>query len=225
MNKRGGVVLYSPKDYLIRKVSSPPTQEELSHFVFNRYQEAYSQYGWVWDFESDIRQQDEKYDPHSVVFGAFDYEAKILGSLKIILPRPIGKLPIERDFGISCEDVLRATSNPRRNLLCVEIARFAVHRLLAMLKERGPHLIAFSLIKESILESARIGVDAWFASIDVQVWRWLYRAGLRFEKFQEPRMYLGSPTVPVILQTDKAKGDLKTLNPPLWDFIYKESGG
>ncbi len=211
-----------PQDLLvIERVTDAKELERVSKFVYDRYRSAFRSNDWDWDYERDIRSQDAAYDANSFVIVARQ-RGQLLGCMKLISPSSGQKLPIEKDFELDCNRLTSAMCNlDSRTPVYFEVARFAV--ILEAKTKRGNwngHEVSLSLIREAILTSELRGVDAWFASLDVNVLRWLRSLGMHFETIGDPKMYIGSPTTPTMLTRARARDGIREANHALWEFIY-----
>jgi hypothetical protein len=172
-------------------------ESRITDFVHNVYLAAFVKYGWKGDYEA-IREDDLEFFAQSATFIAIgEITNNIYGTIKAIYKDQVEFLPVERDFGIHCEEVIRQRKLPAGKI--IEIARFATDHLVCRQHGKPHKEVTRALMKRFIEESKTKGVKYWFASIDENVWHWLVREGYRFEQIGETKFYIGSPTVPVFL--------------------------
>ena len=161
----------------------------VSEFVAERY---YNSNGY--EFKSSlnelkelIKMEDKMYIDEAYIYTVYDEEGNILGSIRKILKLSNKKLPIEREFNVNLQEYLDEYSR------IYEIARFTI-------KDCNPRVLNI-LFKEGLKEYSDSSLMV--ASLDANVLNSLRRLGFNWKEIQEPKRYLGSITVPVILEKNK----------------------
>jgi N-acyl-L-homoserine lactone synthetase len=176
-------------------------ESRLTDFVHNVYLAAFAKYGWRGDYEA-IREDDLEFFALSTTFIAVgEITNNIYGTVKAIYKDQARFLPVERDFGIRCEEIIQQHKLPAGKI--IEVARFATDHLICQQNNKPHKEVTIALLKKICEECRKKSILYSFASIDERVWQWLVREGFNFEQIGEIKVYIGSPTVPVFLPIDK----------------------
>lgn len=172
-------------------------ERRITDFVHNVYLAAFAKYGWKGDYQAILDDDLEFFAASDTYIAIGEVTNNIYGTIKAIHKEKVKMLPVERDFGIRCDEFLQQHELPAGKI--IEVARFATDHLICR-KYNKPHKeVTLALLKKICAESRKNSVLYSFASIDEQVWYWLVREGFKFAQIGEIKFYIGSPTVPVFL--------------------------
>lgn len=185
-----------PQPYRIRRARGAEL-ERVSDAVFDAYYDRFNAiHGWAGDERDRMRRDDMRYALDASVFVAYTEDGQILATVRAIERRG-QPLPIEQDFGI---DPMAVCSGfgwvPHR---IFEIGRFA-RCTIPGVTESVAHRAVDEVLASLVAHCGQHLDNVAFASIDVAVLGLLRRKGFPFLALGEPVQYLGSPTVPVVIQ-------------------------
>ncbi|MGG7177120.1 hypothetical protein ACQPU1_06000 [Clostridium paraputrificum] len=163
--------------------------QDVSDFIAERY---YNSDGYEFNTSLDelkekIKEEDKMYIYESYIYTVYDENKNIMGSIRKILKLNHKDLPIEREFNLSLNKYLR--KHPR----IYEIARFTI-------KDCNPRVLKI-LFKEGLKDYDYKALMV--ASLDSNVLEGLRKLGFNWIDIGESKSYLGSVTVPVILERNK----------------------
>ena len=165
--------------FTFRRVSEPAALEEVFRL---RYQVYCNECRFIdpKDYPDGI--ETDGFDKHSVHFGGYDREGRLVGAVRLILPS-CGKLPIEEHCPALEVDPVRVP--PRK---CAEISRLTISKLYrrrsqdglyyepqaedCSVEDKGQYFLrrvrpmAFGLYREMYHESKRQGIRYWYALME-----------------------------------------------------------
>jgi len=192
-------------EIIVKKVETP---EELEMLYRLRYKVYCEDLGWL-----DARNYPEKiesdvFDKYSLHFGAFS-GGKAIGVVRLIMENPLG-LPIRaliRGKESMCSSQGKSA----------EISRLIVDKVDNLVKH---DLITIALIKQVYFSGKyEMKVTDWFAAFDVYVYRLIKMIGFKFKPLDEPRMFMGSKTIPAHLTTEEADNHFSVHNREFYDYL------
>lgn len=178
----------------IRQATTRKQIRELQSLRYRVYCESLE---WI---ENDRFAQDkiefDEYDDFAIHFGAY-YGKFLVGTFRLILPNQKIGLPIYKIV----HNLKRAISNLEK---CMEISRIIIDKGVALrLKIRRSDLLLAMIRTIYRVGKYEYGVDCWFATFDLVVYRLIYRTGFQFEPIGRRLVYLGSNSLPSVLYVDK----------------------
>ncbi len=168
-----------PETFEFRHITSPGVMEEVYRL---RYQVYCNECHFIdpKDYPDGI--ETDGYDRHSVHFGAYDLEGRLVGSVRLILPSS-RKFPIEEHCPTLDVDPLKVS--PRKS---AEISRLTISKLYrrraqdglyyepqaqdVAVRDKGQYFMrrvrpmAFGLYREMYHESKRLGIRYWYALME-----------------------------------------------------------
>jgi N-acyl-L-homoserine lactone synthetase len=170
---------------------------ELHH---NRYLEV----GFFTKGEEDPFQKD------SIYFAAiYKEENKVVGVNRLIL-KPMNELPTLKEFSIY--DI------EKRKLKNLEPYRYAEMSALTKVPQ---HDCTLGMLRTTLQYSLESGITHWFCSLDERVYRYMIRMfNFPFKMIGEPKVYLGSNTIPCILDLNETGIVLQETKIKLYEFLY-----
>ena len=185
-----------PQSYRIRRARGAEL-ERVSDAVFDAYYARFSaMHGWAGDERDKMRRDDARYALDASVFVAYTEDGQILATVRAIERRE-HPLPIEQDFGVDPLVVCQGFGWVPHRIF--EIGRFA-RCAIPGVTEAVAHRAVDEVLASLVAHCGRHLDNVAFASIDVAVLELLRRKGFPFLALGEPVPYLGSPTVPVVIQ-------------------------
>jgi N-acyl-L-homoserine lactone synthetase len=175
-------------------------REKAIELHFNRYLEV----GFFKKGEEDPFEKD------SVYFAAVDEtENKVVGVNRLIF-KPMNELPALKEFLIY--DI------EKRKLKQLESFRYAEMSALTKLPQ---HDCTIGMLRETIQYSLENGITHWFCSLDERVYRYMNRMfHFPFQQIGEPKVYLGSNTIPCILDLKESGKALKDTRFKLYEYLF-----
>lgn len=171
----------------------------------------YSGLGWLNPDDYPDRQEKDKYDERSAHFVAL-VDGCIKGYVRLILPGA-EPFPMEDEFGkLTPEHYGVSNGAP---LLPAEVSRFIVE------KDNGCalHSLSLGLLQVLIRHSVRLGVTHWCQALDIFVHRLVGSWHFNFKKCGPKKHFMGSETVPTVLEVDAFFRELKDYDPRKFRFF------
>ncbi|USN53792.1 MAG: GNAT family N-acetyltransferase [Candidatus Nomurabacteria bacterium] len=157
------------------------------------------------------RSEKDEYDDCSIHFIAINKKTKnVVGTIRLI-KRTNRNLPIEHDFGISLNGSISSKK-------VVEISRLAVDKKFRKSSLKHPSIM-LGLLKACYRYAEENGIAMFVAAIDQNVYNMLKKFRFSFNLLGEPKHYMGSISVPVLIDIEKESQWLKIVNPGLWTFL------
>jgi N-acyl-L-homoserine lactone synthetase len=175
-------------------VVETPGEQDTIHRL--RYQQVIGD-GWApQDDLPDGRERDE-HDPYAIQVGAWSGET-LVGAMRLVLPTPRRRLPVEEAFGVDIE--------PRGRVV-------EAGRLIVAPSHRGDrsHRIWGALFARAWLTMRALGFSLLCGAASPEMVQRLREVGLPFEVLGAPRSYWGEQRVPVRL--DPAGGHPRWFGP------------
>jgi N-acyl-L-homoserine lactone synthetase len=176
-------------------------REEAIALHLKRYQEV----GFFKEGEKDPYEQDSLY------FIAQETTInQVVGVTRLIF-KPIGQLPTLKNFKIY--DLNYGRLMKLKENCYVEISAFT---------KLPKHEVGVHLIRTIFHYSNQNGITHWIACIDERVFRYLNRIfSSIFKEIGVPKIYLGSLTVPCVVDLHEAIKQIKEQRPTLYTFLME----
>jgi len=156
--------------------------------------------------ETDIY---DKYAVHFVARDKKDYT--LAGGIRLIKHSNFG-FPMEKSFSFDIGG---------KKLINEKIVE--VSRLIVMPKYRkkniGKHSVLMGLLKSAYHYSKRNNYEYWVAAIDYYVFNLLKKFGFTFEILGRSKKYMGSESIPVLIDIKNEVQWLKVINHGLYKFF------
>jgi N-acyl-L-homoserine lactone synthetase len=181
-------------------VAKNELREKAIELHFQRYMEV----GFFKKGEEDPFQED------SVYFAAiYKDEDKVVGVNRLIF-KPMNELPTLTEFSIY--DI------EKQKLKQLDPYRYAEMSALTKVPQ---HDCTLGMLRTTLQYSLEKGMTHWFCSLDERVYRYMVRMfNFPFQKIGEPKVYLGSNTIPCILDLVETGTVLKETRLKLYEFLY-----
>lgn len=179
--------------FIFRKINTPDILEESYRL---RYQVYCNECHFIRPEDYPHQIETDAFDAHSLHFGGFNPEGRLIGAARLILSS-CGAFPIEehcKDLAVDWKSVARQE--------CAEISRLTISKLYRRrahdglyyepqaqdteVEDQGEHFIrrvrpmAFGLYRAMYHESKRTGVRYWFALMEKSLWLLLKIHGFVF---------------------------------------------
>jgi N-acyl-L-homoserine lactone synthetase len=187
----------SPYSY---HVASNELREKAIELHFQRYLEV----GFFKKGEEDPFQKD------SVYFAAVhEDENKVVGVNRLIF-RPMNELPTLKEFSIY--DIEKQKLKQLESYRFVEMSAFT---------KLPQHDCILGMLRLTLQYSIENGITHWFCSLDERVFKYMNRMfNSPFRKIGEPKVYLGSNTIPCILDLKETCKILKDTRIKLYEYFF-----
>jgi N-acyl-L-homoserine lactone synthetase len=188
------------KDYYFGSVDGILRKEAIA-LHHQRYQEV----GFLKENEED------PYEGSSTYFVAQTAELKeIVGVTRLIFMK-IDDLPTIRHFNIYDIEKLKLSRLEKNKY--AEISAFT---------KMPKHDVGLGLIKSVLQYSVGKGISHWVCCIDERVYKYMYRMfKFPFKVIGEPNVYLGSKTIPCVLDLNECLETLKEKRGKLYDYFIE----
>lgn len=182
------------------------TNEEIEETFALRYQIFCLEKEWLAAGEFPDKRESDELDKHAAHFIALN-STEPVGTSRLIKNSELG-LPIER-----LVDIKTLNLNPNR---MVEVSRLA-----AVKSERDNHLLVFFGLTRLMWRYAnKQRMETWAAVADIPLFRLLKRIEMPFIFIGKPVWYLGSKSIPVIVDLKKTRH--KIFNPYIDEMFRRE---
>ncbi|MGM0877112.1 MAG: N-acyl amino acid synthase FeeM domain-containing protein [Bacillota bacterium] len=151
----------------------------------------------------------DPYEQDSLYFVARETTLnQVVGVTRLIF-KPIEQLPTINNFEIYDIDLARVIKLEKR--------RYAEMSAFTKLPK---HEVGVHLIRTIFHYSNQHGITHWIACIDDRVYRYLNRIfSSIFKEIGVPKVYLGSVTVPCVVNLPEAMKQIKEQRPKLYEFL------
>ncbi|EXJ22970.1 hypothetical protein ADIAL_1593 [Alkalibacterium sp. AK22] len=156
--------------------------------------------------------EDDPYVDHSKYFIVqTEPEKKVVGVTRLIF-MPMDELPSIRHFKIFDDEKLK--------LAGLEADKYAE---ISAFTKMPQHDVGLGLIRTVLNYSIKNNLTHWVCCIDERVYRYLHRIfKFPFEVIGEPNVYLGSKTIPCLLDLKECLETLKVKRKKLYDYLTEE---
>ncbi|MDQ0201454.1 N-acyl amino acid synthase FeeM domain-containing protein [Neobacillus ginsengisoli] len=190
----------SENDYYYYHVASKELREKAIELHFQRYMEV----GFFKDGEVD------PYQDSSVYFAAVYKEDHSVVGVNRLIFKPMNELPTLQEFTIYDLE--------RKKLKLLESHLYAEMSALTKLPK---HDCTLGMLRTTLQYSLENGIYYWFCSLDQRVHNYMRRMfNFPFIQIGEPKVYLGSTTVPCILDLKETAKVLKDTRLKLYEYLY-----
>jgi len=157
------------------------------------------------------KDEEDPYQTDAVYFTAQSHHAEdVVGVTRLIFDR-LEQLPTFKNFKIY--DLEKA------RLLQLESIRYAE---LSAFTKLPAHDVALGLIKTVFQYSEQIGITHWICCVDERVYNYMNRVfKFPFRMIGEPRIYLGSKSIPCVLILEDILATIKVERVPLYEYFVE----
>lgn len=155
----------------------------------------------------------DPYETNSIYFVAESItEKKIVGVTRLIFER-LEELPTMKYF--SLYDLEKA------KLMQMDRNRFAEISAFTKLPQ---HDVGMGLIRTVLQYSQYTGITHWICCIDERVYNYMHRMfKFPFKIVGEPKLYLGSTSIPCLLNLTECLNTLEVYRPTLYNYLSENS--
>lgn len=164
----------------------------------------YSEVGFLGEDEQD------PYELNSLYIIAQNHDVnKTVGVTRLIF-KPLLELPTIENFSIYDLE-LKKLQKLEKNCFA-EVSAFT---------KMPQHEVGMDIIRTVFQYSLQHGITHWICCIDERVYKYLNRVfGPVFKVIGEPQVYLGSVTIPCVLDIPAGTPIFKHTKPKLYDFLF-----
>ncbi|WP_019414426.1 hypothetical protein [Paenisporosarcina sp. TG20] len=168
------------------------------------HRKRYSEVGFLLEDEQD------PYESDSLYFVAKDQEKnEIVGVTRLIF-KPLLELATLEHFTIYDLDIKKLQKLDKNSY--AEVSAFT---------KMPQHEVGMDIIRTVFQYSLHHGITHWICCIDERVYKYLNRVfGPAFKIIGEPQVYLGSVTIPCILDIPAGTPIFKSTKPKLYEFLF-----
>lgn len=175
--------------------------EEATALHYQRYQEV----GFIKENEEDPYVDSSRY----FIVQTVDTE-DVVGVTRLIF-KSLKELPTIRYFDIFDEQI--------EKLSLLDASKYAE---ISAFTKMPKHDVGLGLIRTVLNYSLENDLSHWVCCIDERVYRYLHRIfKFPFEVIGEPKVYLGSRSIPCVLDLSDCLVTLKEKRRPLYDYMLK----
>ncbi|SFS71940.1 hypothetical protein [Paenibacillus sp. BC26] len=136
---------------------------------------------------------------------------EVVGVTRLIFEK-LDELPTLQNF--------RIFDIERIKLQQLEVIRYAE---LSAFTKLPAHDVALGLLKTALQYSLQIGITHWVCCVDERVYNYMNRIfKFPFRLIGEPRVYLGSNTIPCVLVLDDVLNTVREERPALYDYLVEQ---
>jgi len=172
----------------------------------------------------------DEYDPFSIHFAAINHDAQVVGTVRLILPNPLG-FPLEK----RCRLDIDPHKFPREKI--AEISRLAVSKKYRRRaddelygtesylsvdpwRRRRYPIVVLGLYRTIYQESKKSGLALWYAAMEKKLWRALRLYGIHFTKIGKEVDYYG-PVAPYLGVIKELERTVSLHKPELFRYFTK----
>ena len=195
------------------RIEQARTEEQLRTTYRMRFDMMCRELAWIPAADHAVPEERDEYDAgQAVAFLAYDDVDSAVGTARFLVPGPI-PLPIERHFEIDARPEIETKHGCIS--LAAEVSRFIVPHHPVY---RG-HQITMSLCMALLGTLLEQGASHAYISADHRFYRLLQMIGLPFGSIGEAKEYLGSKTVPAIINLPVLAERLRATKPHLHELL------
>jgi len=216
-----------------KKLESPELLQEAYRLRFQVY---CRECNFIKESDYPLGYETDDFDKHSVHFGGFDQEGRLIGSARLILPS-CERFPIEEH----CR-VLNIDRNLVRQEDCAEVSRLTISKLYRRrahdglyyepqigdqcIEDKGNYFLrrvrpmAFGLYREMYHESKRLGIKHWFALMEKSLWLLLKIHGFVFKSIGPEVDFYGMVT-PYIVDIADLEKNVHAKFPQFFEYFME----
>ncbi|GEK91653.1 N-acyl amino acid synthase FeeM domain-containing protein [Alkalibacterium kapii] len=189
------------KDYQFKKVSGIESTRAVA-----LHHERYQEVGFLKKDDKD------PYIDHSTYFVVETVEKKEVVGVTRLIFMPLDELPTMKHFNIFEIEKLKLAGLKKNKY--AEISAFT---------KMPKHDVGLGLIRTVLNYSLHKGLTHWVCCIDERVYRYMHRIfKFPFEIIGEPNVYLGSKTIPCVLNLSECLSILKEKRRTLYDYLIQD---
>jgi len=168
------------------------------------HRERYNEVGFLHKHEED------PYESDSLYFVVQDHEHHHIVGVTRLIFKPMLLLPTLEHFTIYDIELKKLQKLDQNSF--AEISAFT---------KMPQHEVGLDIIRTVFQYSIQNGITHWICCIDERVYKYLNRVfGPVFKLIGEPKVYLGSVTIPCILDIPAGTPIFKNTKPKLYDFLF-----
>ena len=189
------------------------TEEEKRLSYRLRFDIMCQELGWIPAQNYAIPEELDEYDiTQSMIFLAIDDFSNAIGTSRLILPGEI-PFPIEKHFVLHPMEQIENTYG--EITYAMEVSRFIIPQNPAIKN----HEITKMLCMEMLSTLLKMGATHAFISADYRFFRLLNILGFDFAQIGEPKIYMGSKTIPGITNLKNLALRLEREKPHLYELL------
>ena len=199
------------------KVAVAGTEEERRPSYRLRFETMCRDLGWLSVQDYALPEEKDEYDAdQSIIFLAFDDDGNPVGTTRIIMPGDI-PLPIEKHFELYPKELVESLHG--KILLGAEVSRFVVPNHHKYKKHEITQVLCMALLGNLLTT----GASHAYISADHRFFRLLSMMGFSFAPIGEPKVYMGSKTIPAITNLITLEARLRSEKPGLHALLMSGS--
>ncbi len=199
---------------MIAKVADTEQEKRMSYRL--RFETMCRDLGWLPAQDYAVPEEKDEYDDgQSITFLAMDDEGSAVGTSRIIFPGE-KQLPIEKHFELVARADIEKTHG--KISLGAEVSRFIVPHHTRYKKHEITRLLCMALLRTLM----GTGASHAYVSADHRFFRLLVMLGFNFTQIGEPVFYMGSKTVPGIVNLSGLANRLRDQQPGLYKLLMSE---
>ena len=191
-------------------VTVAETEEEKRPSYRLRFETMCRDLGWLPAQDYVVPEERDEYDAaQSIIFLAFDDDGSPVGTTRIIMPGDI-PLPIEKYFELYPKELVESVHG--KIVLGAEVSRFVVPHHQKYKKHEITQVLCMALLGKLLTK----GASHAYISADHRFFRLLIMMGFNFSPIGEPKVYMGSKTIPAITNLIALEARLRREKPRLY---------
>lgn len=168
--------------------------------------ERYLEVGFFKKDEQDPYQADSVYFTAQAAHTSDD----VVGVTRLIFSK-LDELPTFKNFKIY--DLEKARLQQLESIRYAELSAFT---------KLPAHDVALGLIKTVFQYSEQVGISHWICCVDERVYNYMNRVfKFPFRMIGEPKVYLGSKSIPCVLILDEILATIKVERVPLYEYFVE----
>lgn len=172
--------------------------------------------GWLSAQDYVAPEEKDEYDiEQSIVFLALDNDGNAIGTSRIILPGKLS-LPVSRYFELESEDEIIKKHGDIN--FAVEISRFIALQNNACKQHDITRMLCMAMLARLL----RMNASHAFVSADFRFFRLLRVLGIYFDQVGREKWYMGSKTIPGIVNLTLLFSTIKRERPQLYEIVNQE---
>lgn len=169
--------------------------------------------GWLPQQDYAEPEEKDEYDAkQSIIFLARDDAGHAVGTTRLIMPGDI-PLPIEKHFDLQPREQIEAVHG--RIVMGAEVSRFIVPNNTQFKRHEITQLLCLKLLWTLIAACASHA----YISADFRFFRLLGLMGFTFTPIGQPKVYMGSKTIPAITNISALETKLRNEKPELHSLL------
>jgi N-acyl-L-homoserine lactone synthetase len=188
---------------IVKKYHFGLAVKKLREEAIKLHRNRYSEVGFLNEDEQD------PYEADSLYFVAQEDEINETVGVTRLIFKPLLELPTIENFTIYDLELKRLKK--LKNNSFAEVSAFT---------KMPQHEVGMDIIRTVFQYSLQNGITHWVCCIDERVYKYLNRVfGPIFKLIGEPKVYLGSVSIPCVIDINEGVRAFKTTKPKLYDFI------